>query len=92
MAFTFIQGRNGQKYLLLAFLALGALLGGILWFGFVEKGPPGITEFFAAAPPQEIQIDFGIFQHPIFQELEDPGPPIPFPETVGKENPFLQAK
>ena len=93
MAFTFIQERKRQTYLIFAFLAIGAI-GGVLWFGFVGKGSSGITEFFEPPSSQEIQIDFGIFQHPIFQELEDPGSsiPIPFPETVGKENPFSKAQ
>jgi len=91
MAFMFIPERKRQAYLLIAFLAIGAL-GGVLWFGFVGKGSPGITEFFVPPPSQELQIDFEIFQHPIFQELQEPGPPIPFPETVGKENPFNKAE
>lgn len=40
-------------------------------------------------PPSRITIDFAIFDNPLVQALPDPEEPEPFPEEIGRENPFI---
>lgn len=88
LAIRFLPQNRRQMYLL---LALGAtLLGGaiVVWYGFfrvpsLEVAPVQLP------PPQVVEIDFGVFETPVFQTLGSPLPPIPFPDEVGKRNPFI---
>ncbi|MEK7510313.1 MAG: hypothetical protein AAB567_01995 [Patescibacteria group bacterium] len=92
MAITFFQQSKKQKYLLVGLISITVVAGGLVWYIFFQQGQGEIPSFLqlGVLPPEKIQIDFQIFQHPIFQELEDPAEPLPLlvPEELGKENPF----
>lgn len=91
MTITFIPQNRFRQYLLLLLAGL-ALLGGVFfaWYRFFREAPP---LFFAPQPPPpvQIEIDWTVFEHPAFLELQEPMLSIPVPpvEEVGKKNPFL---
>lgn len=89
MAITFIQAGKRKWYLLMAFLIALLLMGGVFWYG-VFRTPGRLGEL--PVPPPQIQIDFEMLKHPIFQELQEPAPPLPLPPEKGKENPFEAEK
>lgn len=87
MAITFIAENKRVKYLLggLGIVLFGALL--FFGVGFLQSqslsvGPPAVSL-------GTIKIDLTILDHPIFEYLNPPEDPIPPPEEVGRENPFL---
>lgn len=62
----------------------------VLWFGFFSSAPKKASSSFFLPPPQEINIDFGVFEHPVFQELGAPFAPLQIPEETQKANPFIR--
>lgn len=88
MSITFLPENRKQKYLILVLGLLGVLAVGIVGYQFFGKSS---ILFFEPQPepPQQIIVDFTIFEDPAFLELGNSQPPIPLPDAVGKENPFL---
>ena len=87
MAIDFIAQKKKQKYLLALLVLILLVVGGVVWYGFSHTIAEKLFEF-AAPPIERIEIDLGIFEHPIFSELRDLRPAIPFPQVVGREEPF----
>ena len=91
MAITFIQQKKKQRYFLIVFLVVLGVVLVIVGARFIQKEIP--LESLVVTPEftqgRDIDINFETLKHPIFQELGDPTAPIPFPEEVGREIPFL---
>jgi hypothetical protein len=82
-----------QRTLIIVFFLVLAITFLNLYFGYFkkEKIPPPPPQI--SFPEKKIQIDFSVFENPIFKELQ----PIekiepPSPEEIGRENPFLPIK
>lgn len=88
MAITFPKERKKQQYLIFVFIGVVLLVG---WLIFYKKPRVSLIPPPLAPEPEIIEIDFGVLQNPILQELEVPEE-IPAPEEegveVGRENPF----
>ena len=50
---------------------------------------PMIGEPFAAELYGTLQINLDVFDLPVFEQLGEPLVPIPYPESVGRINPFV---
>ena len=87
MSITFLPEDRKQKYLLLLLGSLFVLAVLVVWHQFFRESSLVFFET-QPEPPQQITIDFTIFEDPAFLELGNPRPPIPLPDTVGKINPF----
>lgn len=88
MPLNFTDQKKRQKYLL-GVVAILLLIGGIVWFSYFKENQP-----FVAAPvdvsyqPQNINIDFSIFENPLLKKL-NPFFQIPaFEGVTGRSNPF----
>ena len=90
MAITFVEQKRRQRFFLGATVAAILFTLFILWRGFSAL-PQKIAPSLSASTPKEVSIDFGIFDHPVFEELGQPSPPLVPPEKIGKANPFLPA-
>lgn len=90
MAITFTQERKKQRYLILALIFVLALIV-FVWRGLLQKdeSPGSESGEQVVIPIPSIGIDLKFFQDPIWKELEDPPEPVPFPERLGRENPFV---
>lgn len=89
MAITFLQEKKRQQYLFIAFviivLTTGAIILPRIFF------PEEVASPVVSIPPQprKIEINFDIFSHPIFEQLDAPRPTPLIPEQFGRPNPFL---
>ena len=87
MAITFIPQNRRQQYLLSLLGAIVLLGFGIWGYQFVRKEP--FSLFQSQLPlPRQVQIDFSVFEKPVFLELGEARPPILPSDQVGKPNPF----
>jgi len=93
MAITFVQQRKYQKYLILIFIVLIAVIAFVFFGDYLKKGEEVFISNPTAAkhlPP--VRIDFQVLDNPIFQKLTEPFPDLPPAHSlgeVGRENPFL---
>jgi hypothetical protein len=88
MTLLFLPEKNRQKYLIIVLVAVFVVGGSVAWYGYFREGPIALFISKPSPPPQQIQINFGIFGDPAFRELGEPRLPILVPEEVGKRNPF----
>mgnify|MGYP001568953248 CR=1 FL=1 len=88
MSITFLPEDRKQKYLLLLLGLLCVFAVFVAWYQFSRESSFFLPET-QPEPPQQITIDFTIFEDPAFLELGNPRPAIPLPDTVGKRNPFV---
>lgn len=87
LAITFLPTSRRQMYLLIALGVILLLGAGVVWYGFFREPPLPMLD--SQTPlPRVVEIDFGVFETRVFQDLGSLVPPIPFPEEVGKRNPF----
>ena len=88
MAITFPEQKKSIIRILLILLGAALIFGVVAWYGYSRRtgvGPLGII-----ISPRQIEVNFAIFRDPIFDQLRIPYEQVPFPSTVGKENPFLR--
>lgn len=88
MSIHILPEERRQRYLVLLLSLFGVLAIFIVWYQFFRESLPLSFEA-QPAPPQQITIDFTIFEDPAFLGLGNSRPPILLPDTVGKINPFL---
>lgn len=91
LAITFLPKNRRQTYFLSALgviLVAGAVL---VWFRFFNE-PSLPTIDTQSPPPKSVQIDFAVFESRVFQDLGALLPPIPFPDEIGKRDPFLPSE
>ena len=88
MSITFLPENRKQKYLI---LLLGVLCVAAVLVAWYQLSRGSSLPFFETQPepPQQITIDFSVFEDPFFAELGSPRVPIPLPDAVGKTNPFI---
>jgi len=89
MKFTFLPTQNRQKYLLWGLGAIVFIMVVVVWYGYFREETISIFQSKAPPPPQEIILNFGIFEHPVFQELGIPSDEILLPEPTERANPFI---
>ena len=84
MAVTFAKTKR-QKYFLFAFLGAVLLGAGYYWYVYIrEPAQSGLV----LQPIRNLQINLEVLEFPIFDQLGESLVPIPFPESVGRINPF----
>jgi len=71
--------------MLLAFLGVALLGAGYYWFVYIREVP---QNGFILTLPRTLQINLEILDFPVFDQLGEALVPIPFPENVGRINPF----
>ncbi|MDP3982413.1 MAG: hypothetical protein Q8P70_02625 [bacterium] len=87
-----IQQKKRQQTLILVFAGVMVLIGVVLWTGF---GPSGVQEDSdsevrdSILPVRPIVLPVGVFESPIFKDLEQLPDSTPSPEQTGRDNPFL---
>ena len=98
-AIIFLQQRNTQKSLILAFVVVTAITAMVIWQGFL-KGEEGVfvDETFAPSS-QEIKINFDTLKSPALEILQPFSEIKPLKEVApveggaiekpGRENPFI---
>jgi len=96
MAITFIQKKKNQKYLVLIFGALIAVIAFVFLSGYFEEE---IGEEVLISEPvittkhlPSIKIDFDVLGDPVFKKLTEEFPALPSAPALGdlgRENPFL---
>ena len=89
MKIIFLPVENRQKYFLWGLGALLLIGGAVFWYGYFREETISIFQSKTPPPPQEITLNFAIFEHPIFQELGVPLDQILSPEQTKRANPFL---
>ena len=90
MTITFLPQNRKQKYFLFVLLGLIALAAiGFVWYRFSGKESIQLFSQQQEQPSKQVEIDFTVFEHPVFRELGEPRPPITLPDQVGRTNPFL---
>lgn len=91
MPLTLLQRKKLQQGLILVLIAVLFITAAVLWLGFFKKEPePSIEPGGAVGPQlQPVEIDFGVLQLPLLQELNVPAKPVLEPLTKGRDNPFL---
>jgi len=92
MVITFTQKRKTQKYLVIVFVALIAIIAFVFLSDLFKKEEetPVIESVSRVVP--KVEINFQILENPILKKLTEPYPELPpvFPsEQIGRENPFL---
>lgn len=90
MAITFVQQKRRQQMLVFAALLVVVFTGTVLWFGFFSSAPKEASSSFFLPPPREVQMDFTVFENPVFEELGSPIAPSEIPKKTGKKNPFIR--
>lgn len=89
MTIPFLPAQDRQRYILGIFAVCVLLGGGVFWYGYVREGSLPLFKSEPPPLPEEVDINFAIFNDPGFLELGEPGPPISLPNEIGKRNPFL---
>ncbi|MDP2641480.1 MAG: hypothetical protein Q8P39_02985 [Candidatus Yanofskybacteria bacterium] len=84
------QQKKRQRVLTIVLGILVAVIGVVVWAGFF-RAPSSLPVSFPVASESELRqvnINFSVFENPIFETLRTPPDPIPLPEQVGRNNPF----
>lgn len=90
MAITLVQRKKIQQGLILMLVVVLLITAAVLWLGVFKKGGMGAASPDVAVPEfQPIEINFGVLQNPVLEELDNPPAPVGEPESVGRSNPFL---
>ena len=90
MALNFLQEKKKQKIVLAALVIVVLVTSVVLWRGFfTTESAPEIRQSSGANSLKRADIDFNLFNNPIFEKIQAPLPPAPLPEVIGRENPFL---
>lgn len=90
MAFTFVQQKKRQQVLVLIVVGMAMFTLLVLWFGFFASAPKEAGSSFFLPAPRETNIDFTVFESPVFQELQSPSVPPELPAKTEKPNPFIR--
>jgi hypothetical protein len=93
MAFTFIQQKNKQKYLVLIFVAVVCAILVVVWQGFLGGEKPVSPSLTEALAPPKIEISWQVLKDPRLEKLQAFEEIKPFEEItpegeIGRENPF----
>ena len=88
MAFTIVQKKKVQQYLILGLGVLVIIIAVVLWQGFL-RGGQDVSSQVSFPPARTVNINFEVLESPLFNEIQEPGPPILIPEERGRDNPFL---
>lgn len=93
MAFTFIQQKKKQKYLVLIFIAVVGAILVVVWQGFLKEEKPVSPPITEALAPPKIEINWQILKDPRLGKLQPFEEIKPFEEItpegeIGRENPF----
>jgi len=89
MTIHFLPAQEKQKYFVWTFLTLVVLGGFMFWYGYLREETISLFQGSIPPPPEEISLDFQIFEDPIFEELGMPVSEIPVPEAAQRQNPFV---
>ena len=90
MAINFLQQKKKQKIVLVGFVLVVLVTSVVLWRGFFTTAQvPQILQSSGGQSFKRADIDFTLFTNPIFEKIPAPLPPAPFPENIGRANPFL---
>ena len=89
MAFVFIEQSNKKRYVVLALLAVLVGGGGFAWYIYDGRDISSPIIDLIVRPSKTLRIDLDALMHPVFDELGELRAPIPFPEDVGRINPFI---
>lgn len=92
MVITFTQKKKTQKYLVIVFVALIAIIAFVFLSDLFKKGEeiPAIESVSEIVPM--VEINFQILDDPILKKLSESYPELPLvlpPEEIGRGNPFL---
>lgn len=88
MAFTIVQKKKVQQYLILGFIVIMIISTVVLWQGFL-RGGQGVSSQVSFPPARTVKVNFEVLKSPLFDEIQEPSPPILIPEERGRDNPFL---
>ena len=88
MAFTIVQKKKVQQYLILSLGILVIIIAVVLWQGFL-RGDQDVSSQVSFPPTRTVNINFEVLESPLFDEIQEPNPPILIPEEKGRDNPFL---
>lgn len=92
MVITFTQKKKTQKYLVIVFVALLAIIAFVFLSDLFKKQEevPAIESVSEIVP--QVEINFQILDDPILKKLSEPYPELPSvlpAEEIGRGNPFL---
>ena len=90
MALNFLQQKKKQKIVLAGLVIVILITSVVLWRGFfTTESSIEIRQSSGLQSLKRANIDFSLFDNPIFERIQAPPPPAPLPENIGRENPFL---
>ena len=89
MAIEFKRKEIWQKYLLFLFVVLLIVIPGLYLIKRRKNVPPSPV---ANLPQTKIEIDFSIFNNPLFKLLKPVQAIPPFQKEIKRDNPFLPYK
>ncbi len=76
--------------MIIALLAVLLITAFILWKGFAkDRSSKGQYATPRVSLVKKVEIDFGVLQNKIFEELENPPSAISIPQQSGRSNPFI---
>ena len=92
MAITFTQQQKRQKYLVFVLAGVVLLSLIVLWRGFLASPTPSSVPAPKPEVFRKIEIDFNVFEHPFFANIQEFPRISSFEATgdiqMGRENPF----
>lgn len=93
MAVVFIEQKNRQKFLIMAFIGVLAVIAFVVWLGFFKKDAETsqgeIIEETFFYPREEVKINFDVLKNTKLQNLQPFLDIKPLEGAVGRENPFV---
>ena len=88
MAIVFAQQKRIRQYMILGIGILTLVAAVVIWQEFL-RGGTGTTSQISFPPARTVKINIEILDSPLFEEIQDPSPPLSIPENIGRENPFI---
>lgn len=88
MAIVFAQQKRIRQYMILGIGILTLVAAAVIWQEFL-RGRTDPTSEISFPPARTVEINIEILDSPLFEEIQDPSPPLSIPENIGRENPFI---